>query len=83
MLHKSNSVTVHHRNLRSLTTEIYKVIQGLSPPLLNEVCMSCQCIYDLCGNKFLERQRVKSMRYDTESISFLTLKVWGILPNGK
>ena len=34
--------------------------------------------YDLRGNKFL---RVKSMRYGTESISFLAPKVWEILPN--
>ena len=30
---------------------------------------------------FLERRRVKSNRYGTESISFFVPKIWEILPN--
>ena len=62
-------------------TEIYKVLQGISPPLLNEVFVPRQRSYDLRGDNFLERRRVKSVRYGTESISFLAPKIWEILPN--
>ena len=34
---KDKSVTIHHRNIRALAIEIYKVMQGISPPLLNGV----------------------------------------------
>ena len=61
--------------------ETYKVIQGLSPPLLNEVFVPRQCIYDLRGNKFLER--VKSVRYGSDSTLFLALKTWETLSNEK
>ena len=81
LLTKDRSVTIHHRNLRALAIEIYKVIQGISQPLLNEVFASRQCNYDLRGNNFLERRRVKSARYGTESISFLAPKIWEILSN--
>ena len=37
--------------------------------------------YELRGNNFLERRRVKSVRYGTESISSLAPKIWEILPN--
>ena len=40
-----------------------------------------QCNYHLRGNNFLERGRVKSVRYGTESISFLAPKIWETLPN--
>ena len=56
-------------------------MQGISPPLLNEVFVPCQCNYELRGNNFLERRRVKSVRYGTESISSLAPKIWEILPN--
>ena len=56
-------------------------MQGISPPLLNEVFVPRQCNYDLRGNNFLERRIVKSVRYGTESISFLAPKTWEILPN--
>ena len=71
---KDRSVTIHHRNLRALAIEIYNVIHGISPQLLNEVFMPRQCNYDLRGNNFLERKRFKSVRYGTESISFLAPK---------
>ena len=56
-------------------------MQGISPPLLNEVFVARQCSYELRGNNFLERRRVKSVRYGTESISSLAPKIWEILPN--
>ena len=40
-----------------------------------------QCNYDLHRNNFLERRTVTSVRYSTESISFLAPKIWEILPN--
>ena len=40
-----------------------------------------QCNYELRGNNFLERRRVKSVRYGTESISSLAPKIREILPN--
>ena len=81
LLTKDRSVTIHHRNIRALAIEIYKVMQGISPPLLNEVYVPPQCSYELRGNNFLERRRVKSVRYGTESISSLAPKTWEILPN--
>ena len=36
--------------------------------------------YSLRGNNVLTRRRVNSMRYDTETVSFLAPKIWGILP---
>ena len=40
LLTKDRSVTIHHRNL---AMEIYKAIQGISPPPLNEVIVPRQC----------------------------------------
>ena len=46
LLTKDRSVTIHHRNIRALTIEIYKVIQGISPPLLNK----CLCRVNVIVN---------------------------------
>ena len=37
-------------------------MEGISPPLINEVFVPLQCNYELRGDKFLERRRVKSLR---------------------
>ena len=79
LLDKDNYVTIHHRNIRTLTIETFKVLHGLSPPLLNEVFVKQNCNYNLRGNNFLNRRRVNSVRYGTESVSFLALKIAPIL----
>ena len=70
-----------HRNIRALAIEIYEVMQWISPPLLNEVFEPRQCNYELRRNNFLERRKVKSVRYGTESILSLAPKIWDISPN--
>ena len=81
LLTKDRCVRIHHRNIRTLAIEIYKKIQGISPPLLNKVFAPRQCNYELRGNNCLDRRRVKLVRYGTKSISLLTPKIWEILPN--
>ena len=79
---RDSTVTIHHINVRALAIEIYKVIHGDCPTLLNdEVLVPGQGNYDLRENNFLEGGKVKSVRYSTESILFLAPKIWEILPN--
>ena len=56
-------------------------MQGISPPLLNEGFVPHQCNYELRENNYLERRRIKLVRFGTKSISSLALKIWEILPN--
>ena len=63
LLDKDSSVTINHRNIRTLAIETFKVLYGLSPPLLNEVFVEQNCNYNLRGNNFLNRRRVNSVRY--------------------
>ena len=67
LLNKDNCATIYNRNVKPLAIETSKVIRGLSLSLLN-VPVPCQCIYDLRGNIFPEKRRVKSVRYGTVSI---------------
>ena len=37
LLNKDNSVSIHHRNLQALATEMFKIHRGLSPDILREI----------------------------------------------
>ena len=56
------------------------MMQGISPPLLIEKFVPRQCNYELHGNNFLERRRVKSVRYGNKSPK-IAPKIWEISPN--
>ena len=80
LLDKDNSVTVHHKDIRTLAIETFKVLHRLSLPLLSELSVKRNCNYNLRGRNFLNRQRVNSVRYGRKSVSFLAPKIWDILP---
>ena len=73
LLDKDGSFTIHQRNVQSLAIEIYKYLLGLSPAILNEVFKNNETIpYDL-------RLR-NELRYGAETISFLSPKIWSLIP---
>ena len=63
-----------------MATENYNMMQGISPPLLIEKFVPRQCNYELHGNNFLERRRVKSVRSGNKSPK-IAPKIREILPN--
>ena len=46
---------------------------------MNEIFVERNNNYSLGGNNVLTRRRVNSVRYGTETVFFLVLKIWDIL----
>ena len=67
---KDNSVSIHHRNVQKLAVEIYKILHGFSPHILNDIFVPVSRPYNFRRNDTLKRRRVSSVRHGTESISF-------------
>ena len=76
LLNKDNSVSIHHRNLQALTTEIPR---GLSPDILREIFVPKISLYNLSRNNTFERRQVHSVYHDTELLSFLGPKIWDLV----
>ena len=54
LLNKDNSVSIHHRHLQVLATEMFKIHRALSPEILRETFMSKTNSYNLCKNDAFE-----------------------------
>ena len=50
LLNKDNSVSIHHRNLQVLATEMFKIHRGLSPEILRETFVPKTSSYNLRRN---------------------------------
>ena len=81
LLEKGNSVSIHHRNVQKLAIEIYKIMHGFSPPILNDVFAPISRPYSFCRNDRLQRRSLNYVRHGTESISFLESKIWYLVPS--
>ena len=80
LLSKDNSVSIHHRNLQTLATEMFKSYKGMSPNILDEVFVHKESTYNFRNNNFFESRKVTSVYHGTESLSYLGPKIWGLVP---
>ena len=61
LLNKDNSVSIHHRNVQVLGTEMFKTHRGLSPVILRETFVPKTSSYNLCRNYTFEKRKVHSV----------------------
>ena len=84
LLEKDSSVSIHDKNIQCLATEMYKVSNGLSPPIVSNIFTQKNCHpYNLRLNSQFSRPRVMSVFDGTESISYLGPVIWDILPDSQ
>ena len=65
-LNKSNSVSIHHRNLQVLATEMLKTHWDLPPEILRKNFLSETCSYKLCRSNIFEERQVHSIYHGTK-----------------
>ena len=76
------AVSIHERNIKILSTEMFKVSKNLAPPQVHEIFkLKDQPQYNLRYSSLVSRQLFKSVYESTESLSFLGPKIWDILPD--
>ena len=70
---------MHHRNLQVLATELYKVHHGLAPELMSDIFKKRNVTYNFSKNSTYETRNIKSVYFDSETISFILPKRWELL----
>ena len=80
-LEKEGSFSIHHRNIQSVAIEIYKFLHGFSPAIMGDIIkLNRPPTYNLRTRQELYSRNPKTVRYGTETISFLAPKIWAIVP---
>ena len=88
LLSQDNSITIHHRNIRTLAVEMYKIQQGLSPDFMNGIFPKRELskIGFVAGNTRNQNQFYNPVYPGTtswglEALRHLGPKVWYAIPN--
>ena len=78
---KGNFVSIHHKNLQALKTEICKVSDNISPIILNETFGLRDTPYNLRNPDSFKMRKVLSFYNGTEALFHLGPKVWSLVPH--
>ena len=81
LLEKDGSVSIHERSLHVLATEMYKISNGLSTPLMKDTFPINRNPYNLRQNSQFYRPQINTVHHGTESLSNLGPKIWDLVPS--
>ena len=82
LLEKDNTVSVHQRNFQFLATELYKVLNSLSPDLMKDVFpLSDNSGYSARNKRTFKSRHFKTVRYGNGSLAYLAPTIWELVPN--
>ena len=77
LLVKDNSVLIHHNNIYPLAIEMYKVVNGISPEIMNDVFQIRNSThYNLRYAPIFLTELVHRVFNGSESASYLGPKIW-------
>ena len=68
LLKKDNSVSIHHRKIQALATEMFKVKNNIGPEIIKELFAPKVSSYELRDNNSFKRRRVNSVWHGTDNV---------------
>ena len=80
LLIKDGAVSIHHRNLQVLATEIYNFLHGLSPNIMEEVFRLNDIRYNLRTDLCFVSNPFRTVHYGLGSITYLAPRIWKLVP---
>ena len=86
LLEKDGVVIIHHRNIRLLATEMYKVLNGIASLSMSVIFGYKNGTVDNVSSntrlacKFYNPVKPKTPNYGLETLRHLAPKIWNILP---
>ena len=80
LLEVANENAIHIRNSKFLLAEIYKFLNGLSPPIMNEVFQTNGSFYHLRNPRILASKHKSTIKYAMDTIVFKSPQTWQKVP---
>ena len=82
LLNLDNSVSMYHRNLQILATEMFRVYTGSAIDILNELFpLKSTSNYNLRNQPEFIVRPIKTLHYGLNSLAYLGPRIWELLPN--
>ena len=80
LLQRNRSVTIHHKNIQTLTTEVFKVVNNICPPIMKTFFDFRENRYNIKKSQEMRQQKVRTIQYGRETALYCAPKLWSIVP---
>ena len=74
----NNEITTHQRNLQVLMVEVFKLINGFAPPIMENFFLFCENTHNFRSFQIIFNE-TKKIRYGLEMVKYRTLLLWANL----
>ena len=79
LLKKDNSFTIHERNIQSLAIELFKVINRISPKIMDHVFPTKKTVRYPNENPFVSL-KIKTVSWGDGNLAYFGPRIWQIIP---
>ena len=80
LLSKNKEVSIHHRNIQVLVTEIFKVMTGVAPPIMQNLFEVRENKYNLRNFREIQNSVKNTVKCGLETISYRSSALWSLVP---
>ena len=81
LLGTHNEITIHQRNLQVLTTEIYKIANSVTLPIINSLFEFRSNKYNIRNFQVISTDFRRTVNYGIETITYTAPSLWAKLPS--
>ena len=76
----NNKASIHKKSIQMLLIAVYKNLNGLSQPIILGLFTTRDNIYNLRSFRELYFEKMKTIGYGTETVTYKAAQLWELLP---
>ena len=80
LLQRNRSFRIHHKNIQTLTTEVFKVVNNICPPIMETFFGFRENRYNISKFQEMRQQIVRTVRYVLETALCRAPQLWSFVP---
>ena len=81
LLETHNELMIHQRNLQVFMTKIYKIVNGVAPPIMSSLFEFRSNEYDIRNFQVLSTDFKRTVNYGIETVTYRPPSFWAKLPS--
>ena len=80
LLKRNRRVSIHHKNIQILTTEVFKVVNSTCSPIMKTFFDFRENRYSIRKFQEMRQQKVRTVRYVLETVLYHAPQLWSLVP---